>query len=48
MARQNCTECKVLCCTCTGCQPSTFFKDGLCPTCYQKKLEKQNAASQTN
>jgi hypothetical protein len=48
MARANCKGCGVLCCTCSGCNPAVEFKDGLCKTCYQKKLEKENAASKTN
>lgn len=46
MAREVCKGCGAICCTCTGCQPSTYFVNGLCPTCL--KQQEKNATSQTN
>ena len=44
MARVKCKKCGAECCTCWGCQPSTYV-DGLCPKC---QTEVKNANDTTN
>lgn len=47
MAKVKCVKCGNECCSCWGCNPSTYV-DGVCPACQEKEKEKQNAPSKPN